>query len=64
VKINGKHICILDLPPECLGNGQAIFDEIKQTEDGKLRQIREKDSLEEFKRVIAVKDKTIINFIL
>jgi hypothetical protein len=66
VSIDGKFMGIVEVDKGKVGDAEGIFQEIKRQrpkEVKKVESISEKGGLKEFKKVIAPKDKPVVNFI-
>jgi hypothetical protein len=67
ISLNGKFIGIMDIPKHYIGDATAIFNELKSKQPKdikKLNTIIEKQSIDDFEKAIALKDKPVINFII
>ena len=74
ISLNGKFAGTIELPAGHVGDADAIFESIQRehsaTSNGKgksnkkLDQIVSQDGTASFKRVIALPDKPIVNFII
>ena len=64
--MNGKFVGIIEVPKNQIGNAEFILGEIKTKRPKDMKKVEvicERKEVKEFKKIIALKDKPIINFI-
>ena len=64
--MNGKFVGIIEVPKNQIGNAEFILGVIKTKKPKDMKKVEvicERKEVKEFKKIIALKDKPIINFI-
>jgi hypothetical protein len=66
VSLDGKFICIIEIPKHCVGNSEKIFNQIKEKRPKDIKKIDlfvGRTSVKDFVKAIALQDKPVVNFI-